>query len=175
MPETYFLLTSRDQRQDNYVFFIEDRHGLHRRSRYDKYACTECGKINENRAIADGIDEDVLIQSHDDLVCSDDGLYLASARFALFLKEAGIAGIELIPLPGESKYEIVNPKLLVPTNREACGSRFGRRCERCGRYREVYGIPEISAMLNPPKTMAIFASDVWLETKLARNTILFCN
>jgi hypothetical protein len=72
-----------------------------------------------------------------DLGCTYDGVIIASDKAADFLRQSGIAGVELVPLAKGNYF--VKVSLVVRFDFKAKGTAFENQCVACGQFESVTG------------------------------------
>jgi hypothetical protein len=103
----YYWLITADQRPINWLLFLADP-TRRPRERYRSLCCPSCGKVDEEKALHLGFDDDVRVSSRLDVFETDDGYLCVSVKARNVIEENGILGLEYYELPG-AKFFIVWP------------------------------------------------------------------
>jgi hypothetical protein len=166
----YFELIPTDQREYTWILFrYTDRVRL--RPTYQDLQCKFCRKFDEETALRRGIEPDVSVVSDDDYLCSWGNFIVISCALRDDLAAHGVSGIRSYPIPGDPRYVIAWPSLLVPTDPATAGIKIqGPICPECGRPHETCFTPRLSSMKLPTNTMTLFASELWVEKSRGKMT-----
>lgn len=166
----YFELTPNDQRYTNWLFY-RDTDRIRLRDLYTDLQCPVCRKLDETAALAQGIEADVRLMATDDYVISSDNFIVISARLLHLFASNGVSGFRTYPIPGDDRYVVAWPQLLVPTDKSRAGIEIqGPVCPKCGRPRETCFTPILASLRVPEDPMALFASEIWVEKSRGKMT-----
>jgi hypothetical protein len=166
----YFDLCPKDRPEETWILYhFTDRVRL--RSSYEDLKCKFCGKIDEESALQRGIDPDVTVTSYDDFLASWDHFVLMSADLRNYLASKGVTGFHSYAIPGDHRYVIAWPALLLRTDPSTAGiESHGPICPDCGRPRETCFTSRLGSMALPTNPMTLFASDLWVEKSRGKMT-----
>jgi len=149
---------------------------LQARQTYEALQCGVCWKIDEEQAFRLPIDEDIEVSSRRNFIGTEDGQICMDRHMMQILIDGNITGLKYLPLPADERFVLVLPEVFMPINREIAGFECrGPRCPECGRYESVYIQPSLASMTLPDNPDLLFSSDVWLENRLGRNTLLMAS
>lgn len=156
------LIMPRDSKKRTWIFHKEEKRNLVLYSRYEHYRCKNCGKIDEDTALASGIESNITFDFADDYVLTDDGMLCMSDRLCEIMEQHAPGDLKFVAFPHGSTHKIVRPsrpgeiplspnqRILGPGNIER-GSLPGyplimdseERCIVCNRYFQVMGFPTL--------------------------------
>lgn len=163
MKQSWFF--AEDNRANNWLFFTEKKGDARRlRERYLPLVCQQCGKFDEIKAVREGIDDDVVIRSRFDYVCSSDEIICVSVAFKELIEELGNPDCEFIPLPGDSRYFVCLVKTIAPCEDDIPEMTLGDQCPQCGRYKFTAGGPPLSRLNLPESRFLLCLPDFPNET-----------
>lgn len=186
----FYRLLQLDDNKTNFIIFIDPMKDkrkkkprrkdgsvfLQARRSYEGFQCGICWKIDEEQAFRLPIDDRVNVSSRRDFFGTEDNQICISRGLMQILIDGNIAGLRYLPLPGDERFVLVLPEVFVPTNREAAGFIYeGPKCPECGRHEGVYIMPQLASLTPPDDPDVIFSSDVWLENRLGRITLLMAS
>ena len=165
---SWHWLSPKDQRHNNYIFW-KDTTRREIRGTYKHLVCKGCRKIDENEALALGIEPDLKIRATSDLVQTIDGMICVTERFRVVLQENGIRGLSYIALP-EGKYFLALPEHTINIDVEKAGFKYeGKLCSICGRQRGIYHFPAYESYEAPLDNTLICTPSPSFETGIGRN------
>lgn len=191
---TYFLIDPIGNHSNVWLFGRDyPEHGYRIFDAYSDLICANCGKLDERRAIEQGIQRSVRVESakdaRHDLIATDDGQILASTKVWDLADRGVIAGIDLIALPGDERFKLLRPST-VATDMNAAGIEIhppddshggyprketvDHKCVSCGRYYEFCFQPMLCSMQLPEDRRTLFSQNFRYETQRGEITILFC-
>ncbi len=169
-----FWLIPEDQRFNNWILHHDSPDvGVSLRERYASYACKKCKKVDEEAAIADGIDREVTIQSKSDFLTTDDGFICVSQRLKELLEDQSVQGVRYLSLPADDRYMVAMPSSCLDTNLEKVGMECHRPCPVCGRYRETCFFPSLQSIAVPEEPNDLYCPSVFIENTGGRQFLFF--
>lgn len=146
---------------------------LQARQTYEALQCGVCWKIDEEQAFQLPIEEDVRMSSRRNFIGTEDNQICMDRRMMQSLVDGNVTGLRYLFLPADERFVLVLPEVFVPTDRVIAGFKYdGPECPECGRHEGVYIQPSLASMTLPDDPDVVFSSDVWLENRLGRSTLL---
>lgn len=150
----FWLLCDRDPSFANWVLYERDPDKpLTLRSRYRRFQCSKCKKVDELAAIKSGLDNNVVIRSRKDITRAYDDWIVVNQKAKAVLDSLAVTGVALLPLPDGKRY-ILLPKLrvqVVDMSSPSAMRVYGPECPACGRARERKGCPALKRLKLPKR------------------------
>jgi hypothetical protein len=157
-------LVPKDQRSNNWIIRHPTKDGPVRlRAQYADLRCRGCGKVDEEIAIARGLDPSIKIKADDDVVQSSDLYILFSRRLLGILSKHSVSGFKTTAFPTDSRYVLAWPDVFASVDRSLSGIEVHGTCFVCGRARETCFFPRLESMVIPTHRRCLFSPELWTE------------
>ena len=155
-----YWLVPKDNRRNNWILYDGGRKGIAVREQYRDLCCSQCGKLDEGRAIARGLDEDLRLKTTFDINTTDDGFVYFKCDIWHQLVTLGVHGVSTIPIPGDREHLLVvpDPRLEIDVDVARSGTQFHRQCPQCGRFRETTFFPMLESIALPSDPLQIWGT-----------------
>lgn len=172
-----YQITAKDAPSSPWMFFEDDASGgLRVRSRYSHLVCDLCGKLDEDAALAQGVDESFRVRTTRDWLRTNDEQICVSSRFREVYERSELAGLDFSPLPSSPTFHLAVPTLLVASDPVLAGFKdVGPVCPRCKRPKERVEGPFIQGLDVPDRPRHFFAAQVKNENLKVAYRPLFCD
>lgn len=188
---TYVMLPQ-DNRKNIWAFGYDDGRGHHLHDVYRPYLCSNCGRIDEQRALAEIGPQPVAEKLCGDAVFADDGPLLVTGSFIDIYSKQGFRGLQFGEMVGANDCYVASPTISVTTDWATsglvaqepyglpfylkCGEKLATadlRCVVCMRHFGVTGFPKRSAMHIPSDPLCFFTTNIQLEHQHCRHQWVF--
>lgn len=174
MP-AFHELAPADPQLDRYAFFTDDARGRRvARVMYAHLACPSCGKVDEDKALALGLDPAFVVSSKRDWVSTADDQICVSRRFADFVQSSGFGGLRFIETSGSEHLLAVCTRRVV-SDPALVGFVEKGRCPNCQRATERFKGPFMAGLAAPADEATFFAADVPNENHAAAYRPIFAS
>jgi hypothetical protein len=173
------------------------------RPEYLALRCPNCGKADEEKAVTTFISPEFRVESkrdaRRDFLTTTDDFLLVGPRFVEMMREEGIGGYRLVPLPGEERFQLLLPtrvpgdfsRSMLETHIEPEGSWYGgrtilnpsplpgkatldHRCICCNRHFETTGFIKTTSMQLPDDPLVLCTPQFNHESDRGNRFKLFC-
>lgn len=166
VPNLHWLVP-RDSRSNLWLLHADSSTGRQIRSRYADLRCPRCRKVDEDAALARGLEDNLLARTSLDFGRTLDGFVFVSDRFRTVILTHS-AGCRFTEIPGKKFYWLLQPETQLSIDHARSGVEFRNRCGVCSRFKETVGLPmreSLTAELQGP----VFASpDIQFENVIGR-------
>ncbi len=160
-----------------WLFYDDSSEKLRVRTEYTAYQCSECGKVDELRALAQqGVVNDFQPNSTWDWIGTIDDWSCITTRVREVFESANVEGISFLPVPASDNHWVIVPNYFAATDEEEAGfENTGKACSKCGRYPEKLVGPMLCGVSIPQDENIVFASEIGNENVKVRYFSLFCS
>ena len=155
----FYHLSGRDRQWLNWILFKTIPYDLMLRPRYAPFQCRRCGSVDAFAALEAGLDSDVRLAGNHDIARTDDGFCCVKNSVRQALLDCQVKGVEFLPLPGDPRYSLLLPRLVVPARIVPGEVTITRQCPDCRRMK-VTGLPAPESMSPPQEPFAIFTIEL---------------
>jgi len=176
MAAAWYRIYTRTLDTNTWILYREDDDGrsviFDPRERYALVRCPRCKRLSdEYNAIATfGLDDDVVVETTDDFVETNDGFLLVSSRVRDFFVDMSVRGSEFIVLP-DDRYYLVKPSDRVSVEWSKATFSFDSPCRECGRPMSSAGLIRTEFLTLPTCERQLIATEYRQETMWARREL----
>jgi hypothetical protein len=159
---------------DEYVYFEDGPGGkLRPRAQYTGSTCPRCGKLNEDGALAAGVDPRFEVVSKLDWFATQDDQICVSDRLKQIFQENSLKGLSFLPIPASPTFHLAVCEELVEVNLPQAGFVESTSCPACGRPAKRTQGPFVGGLQLPHSSLSVFASRIPNENRLVAYRPLF--
>ena len=167
----YYLVFGKDRRKSDWILFEQDpQEGPVLRSRYVPLQCPSCNGLNVYRALESGVDSLLKFSGTWDFMDTEECVLCVNQRTRQLLLDNRVTGVDFLALPGDLRYSILIPKVILPVHRRDNQMKISHKCARCN-LMLAHRWPSISSMRIPTDPLLIFTAQPMM--KLASRGCLF--